>query len=277
MKGEIARAGVSVVKRSAPLLFAGLAAIGVVGSIALAIRAGKKIEREVTFEPDPEWDKRKTFIEEAKVTWKYYIPVVISGSVTIVCIFLSHRLSAKQLAAMTAACSYLTANRDKLERELKKAVGEEEFNAIKTRITEETVKEQYHYIRSAGPSVEDTGKGDDHFINTWNGREFWHSVPGVESAIKKFKSDYEDGHCSVCLGDLDDYIGILRTKADEQWGYPWIEDADKRWYDEIHITIQHVPKGKWILPDGSALDEDVYLIVLDTTPEIDYQYYADNY
>lgn len=267
MKGEIAKAGVRAVKRSVPLLFAGVAAVGVVGSIVLAVRAGKKIQKEVAFEPDPEWDKKKRFIEEAKVTWKYYIPVVICGSVTIVSIILSHKLSAKQLAAMTAACGYITSNRDKLERELKKAVGEEEFKKIKSKITEETVKE--HYIRSAGPSVEDTGKGDDHFINTWNGREFRHAYAAVESAIRKIKSDFTDGHCCVTMADFDEYLGLFRTRQDEYWGYPYIDDEQFRYLEEIDISIQHVPKGQWESSDGTVLDEDVYLIIFDTPPEPD--------
>ena len=276
MKGEIARAGFRVIKSSASLIFACFAGVGVVATIGLGVRAGRKMVKDGAVpEPDPTKSKKENVKEEIKATWKYYIPVAISGSVTIVCIILSHKISAKQLAAMSAACGYLTSNRDKLERELKKAVGEEKFNEIKKKIAleqEAEQKEKVKYVKSAGPSVEETGFGDDLFIDTLFGRRFRSSEYHVIEGNQRFMDRYTDGD-SVGIDDWERIQGLTETLSGHKYGFPNFLDEQAKWWDFLSISVQHAKKGTYQNPDGSYLDEDVNLIVWDTYPTEDYHEY----
>ena len=65
---------------------------------------------------------------EKKEKLAAYIPAIASGVLTSACILGSHKLSSKQIAALTASCGYLAANRKKFEEVVQKNFGKEKAN-----------------------------------------------------------------------------------------------------------------------------------------------------
>lgn len=80
-----------------PNALTGMAVVGVVVTTGLGIRATFKAMKEVG---DSE---HKDFFDKARMVWRYYVPVVISGTICIVCIIASNRVSAKERAALASA------------------------------------------------------------------------------------------------------------------------------------------------------------------------------
>ena len=92
-------------------------------------------------EPVADNDKLKvSAMKIASVAWEFKGTIVVSG-LTIACIIGSHKLSMKEIAALTATCGYLATNRDKLETEIRKLPGgEEALKAVKKEVMEKRQK-----------------------------------------------------------------------------------------------------------------------------------------
>ena len=80
-----------------PNTLTGIAVVGVPVTIGLTVAATRKAMKEVG---DSE---NEDFFDKARRVWKYYVPVVASGTMCIVCIVASNRVSAKERAALASA------------------------------------------------------------------------------------------------------------------------------------------------------------------------------
>ena len=147
-----------------------------------------------------------------------YLPAIISGVGTSACIVGSHRVSRKEIAALTASCAYLTANRDKIEQKARKLLGDEKFKQIKTETTQEIVKERKYRL-----NIEDTGYGKIRFVETMFGREFYCSKEHVDWAEKHLNYLYNQGE-RVNYNTFYELLGLRKTKDGWMNGWPDNED-----------------------------------------------------
>lgn len=199
---------------SLALSIAGVAGVGLTSW--LSVRCSKKAEGET--------DKKKKILA--------YVPAVISGVGTSACILGSHHVSRKEIAALTASCTYLAANREKIESKIKDKFGMEKLEEVKKDIAKEPA-----LIK--GQTVEETGYGDTLFLDLYLGRKFRCSLEHVEWAEKQLNYDYHKG-TPVCMNDFYSYLGIEPTIAGDQFGWPANEDYG---YDpdlETPIKFEHV-------------------------------------
>lgn len=151
-----------------------------------------------------------------------YAPAIASGALTIGCIFASHHISAKEIAALSASCGYLAANRKKIIEKVRKELGDEKTNAIQKEALIETKKEQK---KEKKPSVvvEETGEGRVHFIEDMFGREFYCSLEHVEWAEKMINHMFMQGE-RVNYNTFYELLGLKKTRAGWENGWPLNED-----------------------------------------------------
>lgn len=202
---------------SLALSIAGVAGVGLTSW--LSVKCSKKAEGET--------DKKKKILA--------YAPAVISGVGTSACILGSHHVSRKEIAALTASCTYLAANREKIESKIKDKFGMEKLEEVK----KETAAEP---VLIKGQTVEETGHGDTLFLDLYLGRKFRSSLQHVEWAEKQLNYEYHQGN-PVCMNDFYSYLGIEPTIAGDQFGWPTDEDSG---YDpdlETPIKFENV-KGE---------------------------------
>lgn len=145
-----------------------------------------------------------------------YAPAAAVGLGTCACIIGSNRVSAKEIAALTATCGYLAANRDKIEAVVKEHIGQEKLDDIKS-----TVVPKYN-----GQTIEETGKGDELFFDRYSGRWFRSSIDAVCYAEDEINERFK-GCTSVCLNDFYELLGIELTGFGQQMGWA----ADEDWYE----------------------------------------------
>lgn len=179
--------------------------------------------------------KPETKKEAAKLVWKYYIPAGLSVGLTIISDVCFYRIGLKEIAVLTSSVTYLTANRDKLEKKLKETVGEEKFNEAKEQIRNELVTEfapkKTEHKRFP---AEETGYGDTLFLDGWSGRFFRSNLNEVLDGIRKFNDSYNtevpfiSGNTNSCSpvswNDFFDYMHIVETHQGDAYGYPANED-----------------------------------------------------
>lgn len=226
-----------------PLIFSSLATVGVIGTGALSIRAGKKIAMAE--------------LEPKEKTWKFYIPPVLSGAATIGCLWAAHKISAEQIAVLTVSCGYLTANRDALERQIEKRYGTKDLQDIKEEVSAEIEHKPWGKI-TIPTGVEETGKGDVLVIEGYSGRIFRSSVSAVNYGIRRFQKRFlaNKGFCS--LNDLYTCLGITTTHFGHQYGWPcWVGDelTESFWEEQGGVHIECT-----MIQDPDDFDEPVYCI-----------------
>lgn len=259
--------------RNKKLMIFGCLAVG--GIIATAVTTAwgtAKAVRKID-EVKPETKK-----EAAKLVWKYYIPAGLSIGLTIISDVCFYRIGLKEIAALTASVSYVTANRDKIEKKLKETVGEEKYKEIKDEVQKELVaefapkeKEEEKTDVIGNPiakrrkfPAEPTGYGDTLFQDTWSGRFFRSDLFCVSDAIKKFNEAWVHDHEYLSLNDLYSRLGITETRLGNEFG--WICDDDH--FDttkEIPFEIKRIGEEE-LLTDYRDVGEDVYVIDI-TNPD----------
>lgn len=212
IKGLTTKVG-KIISDHAPTILAGVAVAGVVSSVILAHRAGIKAEkliaeaeevrRKATLDSVPDNvveaynpDQLNKYVEEHsklsladkfKITWKSYLPVAISGSLTIAAIISGNCISSKRLAVMatllSGAESALTQYQDKVEQ----MFGKGKAQKVKDAINQDVAKKAME--GTAEEDILDTGHGDTIFVDKTTGRRFKSSV----EYLRKIQNDINIG------------------------------------------------------------------------------------
>lgn len=246
----------------------GLTALGVIGVAVTSVITAKRTAK---------YDKSKGF-------FKNYWPALVSGGVTSVAIVAAEGVNLSEIGVLTGAVTFLAAKNEKIVNafnNVKGRLGKSDREYVETFIADEPkdekVKEVIKYVIKAGPSVEETGRGDMLCYESFSGRWFRSSEENVKQAIEKFKKLFEDGAVpNFC--DFYELLGIECTDFGYMWGYP----DNKDYYDpadglDIEYIIwdqypTHTDKGKVQIdlraPGGvvKVLDEPVLEIYVNTWP-----------
>lgn len=151
-----ARVGKARLAEHSPTILSGLAVGGLVGTIALAVRAtpkameliakasDKKAE-EVTpllKKEEPDLKEGLTPIEIVQASWKAYIPATVAGAATIACIVGSNQVGLRQKAALAGAYSLAEVAFREYKDEVIKVLGDKKEQGIGDKITERKIQEK---------------------------------------------------------------------------------------------------------------------------------------
>lgn len=191
------------VEKYGPDILSGLASFGVIGTAILSVRAGFKAND--ILKDGTERTKKEKF----KATAKFFVLPAISGLATIASIWGSRKLSATQIASLTAALGYFSANRESLEK----------------RVTSEEVRDaRIEAALKKIPAIEETGKGEQICLDGIFGRWFKSTEQDVKSAIDIFNKNWQEmnsqcGFAGTNVNDLYDKLGIQTTHAGYQYGW----------------------------------------------------------
>lgn len=183
----------SFIRRWGPDILSGLATIGV--GLTAYFSGKATVKNYYTISTEPVYGEPiKSEVKRARRrAVKNYIPTIVSGVLTIGCIWGSRKLSAKQIASLAAAAGYLVSTRKKSES------NDTNISKIDPPV-----------------SVEETGNGDVLCLEAFSGRWFRSSVESVEEACRYlndiYRHDFEEkGYCAVPLNELYHLLGIQTT------------------------------------------------------------------
>lgn len=112
-----------------PEILGGLAIAGLVGTIALTVRATLKVEKALKDAEERKGEKLD-LKETVKEVWKPVAPVVASAIATGACIIASHTIEENRKAAWVAAYTMAQGELDTYKKKIKEMAGEEVAEAI---------------------------------------------------------------------------------------------------------------------------------------------------
>lgn len=258
-----------------PKLFTGLAIVGVGVTVYFAVKETKASEKEkehveesgqpeVGVEEENGDTALKQNISRVVETAFRYKGTIIASSLTVSFILASHKLSAKEIAALTATCGYLATNRDKLETEIRKLPGgEEALKAVKKEMAVKGAEQLKTKEKKVGmwkyQTIEETGNGNLLCYDHWSGRYFRSSLDAVEQAQRRINDMIEDADPDILEidpNDVFDEYGLERTQLGTLFKLPTEEH-------EIHWNNVLIPVEKLDPVTMSRYDEDLLIIEYD--------------
>lgn len=182
-----------------------------------------------------------------------YAPAIASGVLTSACILGSHHLSSKQIAALTASCGYLAANRQKILERVRRELGEEKTKELQAEATKEVRVEKAKKEKKK-PVIEETGHGHEHFMEDVFFREFYCSVEHFEWVKKMLNHLFMQG-VHVNYNTFYELVGLSKTK--EGYEFEWPGDLygysiDEPIYWERIPSVDENGERMWIVSCRTA-------------------------
>lgn len=199
--------------KESPVILTGAAVTGVFTTIGLTISATteaniliceaecQKMEREM----DPE--ATLTLKEKIKVGWKPFIPVFVSGGITIASIIAANSISTKRNLALLAINALSEKAFTEYKEEIQKVLGKNKEQKARDDIA--TVKLQKQELKP--DAIIFSGKGESLCYDTLSGRYFMSDLETIRKAVNQANKDMLD-NMVYDLNSFYDEIGLPHTE-----------------------------------------------------------------
>jgi len=210
-----------VLSKNAPNILTALSITGVVSTTVLAITATpvaltaikqSEIDFYMMYGDDAEFSQ----LERLKPGMKFYIPTLISGILTIVCILGANRVSSGRTAALAALYSASETSLKDYQRKVIETFGEKKELKLREDIAEEKL------LKNPVMSEDNvilTGRGKHLFFDSLSGRYFYSDVEYIRSKINDFNQAMLNGDMYKSLNEFYHDIGLEATTLGSKMGW----------------------------------------------------------
>lgn len=266
-------------------MLTGAACIGVVITSYFAVKKGSKVIEKIEETKDElsaEENKDKGKLEVAaryiSRVAPVIAPVVIAGGATEACIIGAQVLSLKEIAALTGTVGYLIANRKALEEAICELPGgKEALEKAKKKVSLITAEKKIEENEKAKhtpwkqQTIEDTGNGDDLFLDEWSGRLFLSSEAAVRKGFDNFNSERDEGmdlpyngHSDMNLPPASSYNELFEAwdlvPSGLGWHFGWPASDDYYDHRSIPYTIETIPVTEMNDKELKKYGKDLHII-----------------
>lgn len=180
-------------KKNSPTILTGLAIVGVISTAYAAYKAGPRAEKILEeyrkdmkdCHPEDKDAKKAVLGETAKKMIPVLTPPIIMGGTTIACIFGSHSVSSRRIAALSAAYTLSESTVKNLNSKMEEILGEKKTRAIRDSI----MKDKLHADTKKDRKV----LSDENFVipsdgtvlckDLYSGRLFYSNAEKIKQAI----------------------------------------------------------------------------------------------
>ncbi len=215
---------------------------GMIFSLAWGINASFKAARAIDKYKETYGKDKLAIKETIKLTWKLYLPTVLSVAASVPCIIMSNRVSNKRYAAIATAYTISEAALQEYKDKTKEIVGEKKTKQIEESISEDRVTKTY----TGGNQIILTGNGDSLFYEPLSGRYFksnWNDILRAANELNARAISNMSGQTT--LNDWFEKIGLETTEIGETLGWDLMNNSTDLIDISIssHITKDNIPCG----------------------------------
>ncbi|MDR0918110.1 MAG: DUF6353 family protein [Oscillospiraceae bacterium] len=226
---KIPSKAVMLIKRKAPTILTGLSILGVVATTVSAIKVTPKA---IDILRDEETEKGETLstLEKINTVGLIYIPTVIFGVSTIVCMLGANILNKRNQASLAGAYALLNNSYHKYRKAASDIYGENADEQIRAQVAKDTFVSA-GYFELYSPEITAC---DEKILcyDTFSERYFEASVPAVLSAEYHVNRNLQlRGDCPV--NEFYDFLGIDRIEGgfDIGWSMEELFNSGLMWLD----------------------------------------------
>lgn len=215
---------------------------GMIFSLAWGIKASFKAARAIDKYKEIYGKDKLTVKETIKLTWKLYLPTVLSVAASVPCVIMSNKVSNKRYAAIATAYTISEAALQEYKDKTKEIIGEKKTKQIEESISDDRVTKTY----SGGNQVILTGNGDSLFYEPLSGRYFKSNWNDILKAANELNSEaITNMSGQTTLNDWFQKIGLETTEIGETLGWNLMNNSSNLIDISIssHITKDNVPCG----------------------------------
>lgn len=213
-----------VLRKNSPQILTGMAVVGVIGTVVLAVRATPEAVREIH---DAQIDLRDTSENEdaplvdltprqiVETTWRIYLPAAVTGAATLACIIGSNAIGVRRQVAALGAYAIV----DRAFAEYKDKVIEQ-FGEAKERKVHDAIAVER--LTSNPPQSEAdvilTGKGNTLCYDTFSGRYFRSDMETIRQAQNTINGQiFHDMY--IELDAFYELLGLRSTTLGQTHGF----------------------------------------------------------
>lgn len=241
-------------KRNASTILTVLGAVGVVATTVSAVRVTPKATKMLEKAEEEKGDKL-TLVEVVKTAGPVYIPAVVIGTSSIVCIFGANVLNKRQQASLMSAYALVNDSYKKYKAKVLELYGPDADAVVR----EELVRDAYKEDENVYP-LEDN---KILFYDQFSERYFESTMETV------LKAEYEVNRLlaqqwGVYLNEFYEMLGVKIVDYGDYLGWSTYELSDTYWYSWIEFKHTKV-----------LLEDDLECIIIDilTEPTFDFENY----
>lgn len=233
VKHIVRKAGKNI-DRHSPEILTGTGIVGVISTAVLAHRAANiallMVEQERCDRIFDTNDPR----EIIKIAWKAYVPVFISGTLTIGSILLAHKIHTDRMAAMTGLYTVANTALHDYQDKVASLLGEKKDRQVR----ESVIQDKLDKNPVETSEVFITGLGDYLCFDDWSGRYFKSDIETIRRCMNDFNKDiWHDSYRT--LNEFYDMIGLEDIDSGRNMGW----DVDNGLLD-IRFTAKIATNGE---------------------------------
>lgn len=205
--------GTSMSKHS-PEILTGIGIAGMISTTVLAVKATPKVI-DILNEVKAEEETDKLPVKEViGLTWKCYIPSVVTGAVSIACLIGANSVNAKRNAALATAYKLSEEALTIYKEKVIETIGEKKERVIREKIAQEKVEKEPVNTKE----VIITGSGTTLCFDSISSRYFESDMETIKKAVNNINyqllsQDY------ISLNEFYDEIGLEHTRIGEDLGW----------------------------------------------------------
>lgn len=207
------------IKSHSPEILTGLGIAGMITTTVLAVKATPtaiekiKMDSRKNHDGDPYAYTKKEAIKSA---WKYYIPAVVTGGVSVACLIGANSVHARRNAALATAYQLSTTALTEYKEKVVETIGEKKEKTIREKIAQDKVDK----IQPNSSEVVIVGKGDVMFLEPVSMRCFWSDIEHVRKIINDLNYRMVTGMEEyISLSQFYDEIGLSHTVNSDDIGW----------------------------------------------------------
>lgn len=252
MMNQLVNKSQMYVKKNAPTILTVVGGVGVVATTVSAIRATPKAVRLLEAAQEIKGDKL-TNLEKIKMVAPLYIPTIIYGATTILCIFGANVLNKRHQASLVSAYALL----DNSYKEYKKKVIELHGKDGELEIVEAIVEDKYEEEQ---PTTEN---GELLFYDQFSGRFFNSTMNNVLSTFYQINRDVSTEY-SATINDFYDYLDVPHIDGGDVLGWSVGMNSEAYWQEWIDFAVEERE-----LEDGTKC----HFVIIYQEPMVDFDEY----
>ena len=197
-----------------PQILTGIGVAGMITTVVLAVKATPKA-LELIEDKKEELDADKlTVVDTVKTAWKPYVPAVITGVLSTVCIIGGNAVGTRRTAALAAAYKISETALHEYKDAIVETVGEEKAKEVKEKVAQNKLDKN--------PVVEKqiivTNKGTFLCYDSLSGRYFQSDIETIRKAQNDI-NDYLFSEDYASLNMFYDFLGLEHTRLGAELGW----------------------------------------------------------
>ena len=224
----------TVMIKHGPEFLTGIGVAGMIGTTIMAVKATPKAIKLLEKEKEETHCDKIHPVEVVKITWKFYIPAVVTCVASAACLIKANSINTRRNAALVAAYNLSKTALSEYKEKVIETIGEKKEQDVMNRIAKDKIEKDPVSKRE----VIVTDKGTTLCYDALFGRYFMSDMDTIRKAVNSINRAIVAGDMYVSLNEFYSEIGLSHVEIGDQLGWN-IDDGEI----EIFFSSQLAENG----------------------------------